>query len=305
VREKLIESIEECGYLGQVVSARHLPDLQESVKAHYEGGHFDQAFYRQWLTDEFDFNLPKNLPEVRSLIVIAVRQPQTRFTFTWQGKQIPAIVPPIYSHRQETNRQVARDLTEILAPAGYRVVEAVVPKKLLAVQSGLAEYGRNNIAYVTGMGSFHRLVTFFSDLPCEEDGWQEPRMMERCEKCRACVRRCPSGAITTERFLLHGERCIVAHNERPNKIPFPDWLEPEWHNCLVGCLLCQRFCPENRGYLDWIEEGPVFSAEETALLLEGMPLDQLPGEMVKKLEESDLVKYFHVLSRNLKVLLDR
>jgi epoxyqueuosine reductase len=195
-------------------------------------------------------------------------------------------------------------LIEILAPQGYRLVEVVVLKKLLAVQSGLAEYGRNNIAYVPGMGSLHRLVTFFSDLPGEEDGWREPRMMERCEKCRACVRRCPSGAITTERFLLHGERCIVAHNERPNEIPFPDWLEPEWHNCLVGCLLCQRFCPENRDYLDRIEAGAAFSAEETALLLEGMPLDQLPGEIVKKLVESDLVKYFHVFSRNLKVLFE-
>jgi epoxyqueuosine reductase len=302
---KLLQSIEERGYLGRIVSARHLPDLQESVKAHYEYGHFDQAFYRQWLADEFDFNPPQSLPEARSLIVVAARQPQVRFTFTWQKKQIPVIVPPIYLHRQETNQQAARDLTEILAPAGYRVMEAVVPKKLLAVQSGLAEYGRNNIAYVPGMGSFHRLVTFFSDLPGEEDGWREPRMMERCEKCRVCVRRCPSGAITTERFLLHGERCIVAHNEQPSEVPFPEWLEVEWHNCLVGCLLCQRFCPENRDYLDRIEEGTTFPAEETALLLAGVPLDQLPGETVKKLEESDLVKYFHVLSRNLKVLCDR
>ena len=114
-------------------------------------------------------------------------------------------------------------------------------------------------------------------------------MMELCESCRACLRHCPSGAITTERFLLRAERCIVFHNEQPGDIPFPAWMEASWHNCLVGCMHCQRICPENRDFLEWIEDGAEFSSEETALLVAGALLDQIPTETVRKLEEYALV----------------
>jgi epoxyqueuosine reductase len=304
MKEKLLQSLEKYGYLGRVVPAHHLHDLQEHIRANYKRGILDEEFYQECLADQFVFSLPESLPEVRSLIVAAVRQPQIRFTFTWKDKQIPLIVPPTYLHWQETNRQVEKVLIQLLEPQGYQLVKAVVPRKLLAVQSGLAEYGRNNITYVAGMGSFHRLVTFYSDLPCEEDNWREPEMMERCQRCSACVRDCPSGAITTERVLLRAERCIVLHNERPSEVLFPEWLEAGWHNCLVGCMLCQRICPENQNYLDWIEEGATFSSEETALLLAGMPLEQLPDEVVKKLEASDLVALLDILPRNLKVLFE-
>jgi epoxyqueuosine reductase len=69
-------------------------------------------------------------------------------------------------------------------------------------------------------------------------------------------------------------------------------------------LHCQRVCPENRDFLDWVEEGAGFSSEETALLVAGAPLDQLPVETVRKLEESDLVDLVDVLPRSLKVLLE-
>jgi len=38
----------------------------------------------------------------------------------------------------------------------------IVPIDRLAVRGGLATYGRNNVTYVPGMGSFHRLSAFYS-----------------------------------------------------------------------------------------------------------------------------------------------
>jgi len=264
----------------------------------------DEALFRNYLSD-FVFSPPDSLPEARSLTVVAVPDPQTRFTFTCNGKRIPTIVPPTYLHSQRNDKQAEDALAEILAPVGYRVIQARLPKKPLAVRSGLAAYGKNNITYVPGMGSFHRLVAFYSDLPCQQDDWQEPRIMERCEKCSACLRHCPTGAITAERFLLRAERCITFRNEEPGDVPFPEWLDPSWHNCLVGCLRCQSICPENRDFVEWITEGAEFSAEETTLLVEGAPLDQLPAALVKKLEQSDLVAQLDTLPRNLKILLER
>ena len=304
MKADLMQHLERRGYVGRVVSIRRLDDLRESIAAHQRGGAFDAEFYKERLA-WFDFSPPAALPEARSLIVMAVKQPQVRVTFTWQGRPVPTLVPPTYLHGQETDRQMHDSLAEVLGPAGYRAVPAALPEKLLAVHSGLAAYGRNNITYVAGLGSFHRPAAFYSDLPCDEGDWQPVRMLERCEDCRACLRRCPTGAISAERFLLHAERCIVYHNEKPGAVPFPAWLEPAWHNCLVGCMHCQTVCPENKAVAGWIEDGPAFSAEETELLAAGTPPDQLPAALVHKLRESDLLDMVDILPRNMKVLLDR
>lgn len=281
-----------------------LGDLQEDIESLHREGLLDEGFHRKHLT-RFAFSPPESLPEAQSLIVVAVEQPQIQFTFTWNGERMPLIVPPTYLHWRETDGQVEDVLVEVLEPEGYGVAQANLPKKLLAVRSGLATYGRNNITYVAGMGSFHRLVALTSDLPCQQDEWRAPRMMERCNRCLACLRNCPTGAISDGRFLLHAERCITLHNEEPSDVAFPVWFDPSWHNCLVGCLRCQRGCPENKRFLDRVEEGAEFSSEETALLVEGAPLDQLPAAMVEKLKQWDLVDLLNILPRNLRVLLER
>jgi epoxyqueuosine reductase len=294
--EKLLSKLEEQGYKGRIVSPEHLPELQAGIEGPYLEGLLDEELYQEYLTG-FEFNLP----EAKSLIVVAFPHPQTRITFTWEGKPVPTIVPPTYLHGREIDRQVEELLAEALAPEGYRMALAKLPKKLLAVRSGMARYGRNNVSYVPGLGSFYRLVVLWSDLPCAEDDWREPRMLEKCETCTACLRKCPTGAITSERFLLHAERCLTFHNEKPGDVPFAEWIDPSAHNALVGCMHCQRVCPENKGFQDWIKEGEKFSEEETTQLVEGVPTDQLPSATAEKLERADLF----VTPRNLSVLLSR
>jgi len=179
----------------------------------------------------------------------------------------------------------------------------LLPEKLLAVRSGLGFYGRNNLCYVEGMGSFHQPAAFYTELPCNESTWRESRLMKKCKNCSVCLRSCPTGAITRERFLLHAERCITFHNERSGD--FPHWIEPHWHNCLVGCLHCQDVCPENKDFLGWIEEKGEFSEEETALLLKGKKSGQLPSSVLRKLEQLELAEYADFFPRNLGVLLDK
>jgi epoxyqueuosine reductase len=307
--EELFSQLTQRGYKGRIVSIQHLGDLQEEIEGRCKEGLFDQELYQTYLA-AFTFCPPDSLPEARSIIVVAVPQPQTGVTFTWIGERVRFIIPPTYFERG-TENGVRELLARVLEPAGYRVAEAVLPKKLLAVRSGLAAYGKNNISYVPGMGSFYGLVAVYSDLPAQEDHWREPRMMESCRNCSACLRHCPVGAIpsaplrtgTSERFLLRAERCITFHNEKPGDVPFPAWIDPSWHNCLIGCLHCQRVCPQNREFLHWVEERVEFSQEETALLLQGVALDQLPPATVKKLEQSDVIKLLDVLPRNLGVLL--
>jgi epoxyqueuosine reductase len=302
VSQQLLSELAGRGYQARVVPVRHLEDLQAGIETHRREGRLDEEFDRICLSF-FRYSPPGTLPEPQSLIVVAVPRPQTAAVFTWQGRQSSLIIPPTYTDYRKIARQAAALLAGILEPAGYRVALSLLPLKSLAVRSGLAAYGRNNICYVPGMGSFLELVGLYSDLPCSEDTWQEARMMEACRNCRACLRHCPTGAITEERFLLHAERCLVFHNERPGDVPFPSWIDPSWHNCLEGCMLCQLACPEDQEFWGWIEGREEFSEEETALLLQGGPQDRLPEATVGKLERLDILDDLGILPRNLGVFL--
>jgi len=298
--EELLLHLAERSYQGRVVSIQRLRELQEEIEGRYRQGLFDKEFYQERLA-WFDFRIPSSLPEAMSLIVVAVPRPQSQAVFTWNGKSRALILPPTYVAYEETRKRVEDLLAGILDPKGYRIARTKLPLKLLAVRSELGWYGRNNICYVPGMGSFLQIVAVYSDLPCQKDDWREAQMMESCQNCHACRQHCPTGAIPSDRFLLRAERCIVFHNEKPGDIPFPAWMNSSWHNCVVGCLHCQNVCPQNKDFLQWIEGKEEFSEEETALLLEGVPRDHLPAATVRKLEQLDLIGYLDSLRRNLGV----
>jgi len=254
---------------------------------------------QRYLT-EFNFNPPENLFKAESIIIVASPQPKIQVSFVVNGKSIPVIIPPTYCH--SSDEKAENLLLRILKPEGFHVSKAILPLKSLAVRSGLAEYGKNNVAYMQGMGSFFRLNAFYSDLPILEDTWQRHKTMERCHHCSACLNACPPRAISSERFLLHAERCITFHNE--SQRDFPSWLDPAWHHCLVGCLRCQAICPENKDVRDWVENKTAFSEAETALLLNRLPVDELPDKIEKKLEELYMMEYLEILPRNIRVLLN-
>jgi ferredoxin len=192
-------------------------------------------------------------------------------------------------------------LNAALSPASYRFVKARLPLKTLAARSGLAKYGKNNIAYIPRFGSYHRLTAFFSDLPCSEDQWQDREALPGCDGCQACVRACPTGAIPEDRFLIHAERCLAYLNEKDSSVPFPEWVDPQVHNALVGCMRCQKVCPYDKLVLDFTSARGELSEEETALLLSGQRDGEAAAALGRKLEGMGLDP--SVFPRNLKVLL--
>jgi epoxyqueuosine reductase len=296
----VFEELKSLGCQAKIISSDHIRDLQKEIEGKYRKGLFDEAFYEEELTG-FDFKIADRLTGIKSLIIVAAPQSQVRVTFTWQGNSYRCIIPPTYSY--ETDRKIQNLLERQLTPAGFHLEKAIVPWKLLAVHSGLARYGKNNITYVNGMGSYHRLAAFISDFPFPDDSWGKLRMMDQCHQCSACMKACPSSAIGPDRFLLHGERCLTFHNERQGE--FPLWIKTSWHNCLVGCLYCQKVCPVNKEYHKITEEGPGFSEGETAFLLQGTQEKEIFQETVKKLEQQDMIEYLDVLGRNLQALIGK
>lgn len=295
---ELYRRLENKGHRARIVPIKRLSTLRQKATEWREKNLLDQDLIEEYLMD-FVFDLPKKFLKAKSIVVVASPQPHREVTFTLDKTTAPVFIPSNYS--KETDAQVTKILDDYALSMNFRFIKAALPLKILAVCSGLAEYGKNNIAYVRGMGSYIRLTAFYSDLPPEADIWLEPRMMERCRHCTVCLKSCPTQAICSERFLLYAERCITFHNERKQAFPF--WLQSSWHNSLVGCLYCQQCCPENKANRDWIENSWVFSKDETSRIMNGEPIEKLPGEMVKKLEQLGMLTYYGILPRNLRSLL--
>ena len=293
----IINALEQQGYQGKIVSAAHLYDLKNDIDTLHRQGLFDEEFFTEELSG-FDFAIPDSVPPAKSFIIAAAPQPQVRVTFTLEDKELPCIVPPTYSWA--TDRKIEKLLRMQLEPAGFHIQIPSIPRKLLAVRSGLARYGKNNITYIKGLGSFYRLAAFVSDLPCPEDCWEDLTLLNECTNCDACTKACPGGAIGAGRFLLHAERCITFQNERQGE--FPAWLNPSWHHCLVGCMVCQKVCPVDKSFRKGIVDGPTFSAQETDFIMQNESQDKLPRETAQKLDQLDMMEYIGVLRRNLQAL---
>lgn len=302
IQERLLSALRGDGFQAAVVSVLHVAELRAEIERLLSAGVLDQGLYQVGLS-WFRFGQASELSEARSLIVIALPEPIIRLQFRWQGEERQVIIPPIYSPRGTDRLQ--RTLEEVLGGEQYYFVRAGLPLKLLAVRSGLAAYGRNNISYVSGLGSYHRLIAFISDMPCEQDSWREPERMAACDDCQACVHACPTACIKADRTVIHAERCITYFNEAAE--PFPDWLEPHWHNALIGCMRCQNVCPENRGRAEVVQVADAFTEREIDLMQSGTAFDALPQMTQATLEALGQAQSYrsHLFSRNLAALLAR
>ena len=296
----LNESLVTQGYLAKIVSIERVEELKKEILNDHQRGLLDPDIYDGYLAS-FDFTCHRKFKDAQSLIIVSAPQPQIQVTFARKEKSYPVIIPPTYSFG--TDDDVENLLKAYLQPRGYRLKKVRLPEKLLAVRSGLAHYGKNNITYVKGTGSFHRPVVFISDVPCAQDDWGDPTVLDQCENCHACAKACPTDAIGSDRFRLHAERCLTFHNERPND--FPEWLSSAWHNSLVGCMICQKVCPANKNLVQRIENGASFNLEETDLILSGVSGERLPRKTVEKLKAHGIMEYYHSVARNLRALIEK
>jgi epoxyqueuosine reductase len=223
----------------------------------------DSDLYDAYLAS-FDFACDQKLKNARSLVIVAVPQPQIQLTFLLENKPYPAVIPPTYY--SASDNEVADLLKTVLKPQGYQLQKVRLPEKLLAVRS-------------------------------------EATVLEHCEDCSACRKACPTHAMASDRFQLYAERCLTFHNE--SSAAFPQWLSPSWHNCLVGCMICQKACPANKDVIKWIKPGATFDNEETGLILDGVSKDRLPRKTFEKIKRLDMMRYYDVLRRNLKALIEK
>jgi epoxyqueuosine reductase len=288
---------------GYRVSAGAVADLEKALTAlekRREAGEIDPAFYRDTLEQSTGL-AGTVLASPRSVLVIAVPRPAHVLSFSVGGREIATVLPPTYVHYQKLFEDVRDDLRKALAGFECRLEILGAPLKALGNQLGLLSYGRNNIGYIDGLGSYFQLIGLASDKPIEGKrlpAGRAQKLLPRCKDCRICAKACPTGAIDKERILLHAEKCYTLFSESPE--PIPEGLTPPSPKCLIGCLKCQQVCPENRGLLQYEEAAVSFDEEETSAFL-GMAdgSEQALDQVRTKFLKLGLTEGFPVFARNL------
>jgi epoxyqueuosine reductase len=288
------------------ISICHFDELLADIdRLDREGKLSDHTIYRRYL-EHVKYRLPEGFPDAQSIIVMAVFTRPMLVNFYFRDKKHEIMVPPQYYDdgiAEESMRSTV--LNEIIQIPGYNIERAKhVSLKLLAVRSGLGRYGRNNICYVDGMGSLLTLYAYFTDFGFEADNWHEIKMMDICADCQICISQCPTNSLSEKDFVIDAGKCLTLYNEIKGE--FPEWIDPQAHNTLMGCMKCQLCCPANQEAIRRSGRFEDITEEETKKILE----DRVGVEVVNSLSgklrmfsPENARDFLPILRRNLRVLL--
>ena len=140
-------------------------------------------------------------------------------------------------------RRMATLLAKLEARAG-RSIEARlltdtarIVDRAVAARSGLGWYGKHSCVIVPGHSSWVMLGELLLDLELEPD-----RPLDKnCGACRACIDRCPTGAIVAP-YEVESGKCISFQTIEQRDI-VPVALRGQMRNWVFGCDECQEVCP--------------------------------------------------------------
>ena len=300
-KSKIIEQ----GNKATILSVKCLDKIKTDIEALKENEKLNN--FQNFIVNElYDFNFPETNFDISSIIIVAYPSKPANLTFNFENSKYQFKLPPTYIDKDSSLIEVERNLNNILNTEGYYVkLATTLPRKLLAVRSGLASYGRNNICYVEGLGSFLNIIPLYTNIPCTDDFLHNIRNMAQCNNCKICINACPTSAIKDNTFLIDNEKCLTYFNEEGKDFEFPEWINPSSHNSIYGCSICQDVCPVNKTNLENVNDSFEFSEEETLLLLNGKPFELFPEELRNKVEKLNMLEYLGTLPRNLKVLINK
>jgi len=131
-----------------------------------------------------------------------------------------------------------------------------------AVAAGLGQLGLNGQLLTPQAGSRCRLALIATDAPVVLGQPVDYGIEAICDSCKACVRRCPSGAIPASRKMHRGVVKAKIKTERC----MPTMAQTN------GCAVCMKVCPVQRYGLEAVHE----HWERTGTVL-GVGTDELEG----------------------------
>ncbi|UCF65212.1 MAG: hypothetical protein JSW33_05105 [bacterium] len=295
-------------YKYKTMSVNHFGTMQEDIDKLKRDDKLSWNRTFKGYIKKMKFELPDDFSKAKSVVILAVFTKLMYVNFHLGEHSFEVMIPPQYYDDGITWDDLTQVIREkIIGQPGYRIEKAEhLHLKLLAVRSGLGYYGRNNLCFVEGMGTFVTLYAFYTDFQFEVDNWKEIELLNECKKCSICYGICPTNCITRENFVIDVGKCITLYNEVKGK--FPIWIRPRMHDALMGCMKCQLRCPENEKVLNWADRLEDITAEETEKILAGTPDDHLLQSLTHKLRNfypGSSAQDFPIFTRNLSVLISQ
>ncbi len=293
--------IEAAGYQTTILPLNVMEEAGKKIEEIKMTGWLNN-FQKYCVNEKYQMELPQTDFELQSIVLVFAPVERVGLRFAYQGKQILVDDGIGYDDYTSAPPMAAEMVKNVLQPLGCHFHEQPnLPMKLLSVLSGMARYGRNNITYIEGYGSFYHVFGYYTDIPTENREFAEIRQTQMCEKCHVCMDHCPNHAIIKDRFMIDCERCMTLYNEVGSE-PLPDWIDESAHNALYGCNICQLDCPNNRTHLSY-REIVSFTEKETQMLLNGEPYEHYSGTTKDKIDRLCFKNYLGPIARNLPVLI--
>lgn len=254
---KLRQWSNELGFSGLAVSRANLEQDQQLMQRWLQQGLHGEMDY---LARNHDLRSDPALLMPKTLSVISVRMPywpqaQPAKTVLKQPEQAYisryALGRDYHKTVRSRLRRLARQLQEDIGEYGFRAFADSAPilEKALARDASLGWMGKHTLLIDEQQGSYFFLGELFTDLPLPAS--DNPPAKNQCGSCQACIRACPTGAISVD-GQLDARRCISYLTiELKGSIPLE--FRSAIGNRIFGCDDCQLVCPWNRQALPSID----------------------------------------------------
>ncbi len=209
----------------------------------------DRGYQAQmaWMGDPRRQDIQKVMPEVRSLICVALN-----YYTEHQHSNDP-------NHGKISRYGWGRDYHKILgrrlkalsqwltdehgATCRWYVDTGPVSDKAWAERAGIGWIGKHGNVITRSHGSWIFLGEVLTDLELQPD---QPHTAH-CGTCTRCLDACPTGAIA-EPFVVDANRCIAYHTIENRAETLPPAIAQNLNNWVAGCDICQDVCPWNQTF---------------------------------------------------------
>ena len=208
------------------------------------GFHADMA----WMTSPKRHNIKSVMPEVRSLICVALNY------------YTPHQHPPGKEYAKISRYAWGRDYHKILhkklkalanwlqslAPGiqgRYYADTGPVQDKVWAQRAGIGWIAKNGNLITREYGSWVFLGEVLTNLQLAPD---TPHT-QHCGNCTRCLQACPTDAIT-QPFVVDANRCIAYHTIENRDEKLPEAIASDLQGWVAGCDICQDVCPWNQRF---------------------------------------------------------
>jgi len=288
-------------YKYSTMSVKHLSEIKKWYeKLSDEGKMSNSKFFRSDLHFQYDVN--KIIPNSKSIIIISIPERIAKIICHIEDQQYEILIPTGYVDDSVTEYMVKRRLMdEIIQDHSKRIEWIYLPLKTIAVRSGLAKYGKNNIAYVDKYGSNHRLKGYVTNMELN-DNWGSLKLLRDCKGCTICIKECPNGCFRDDNFVIDVGKCLTLYNY-PNQA-IPEWMDPKIHHTMIGCLKCQLNCPANEKSNQNVITLAELTKEETEFIWGDSMDTEMHQYLIEKLHHFHYTRNLNYFRKNFKLAIN-